>query len=135
MERASIRLGGGKLDWPEGMYGQELSEHRVAYCQVLARQLIVAAKGLNPWWKKKRAIHSPSSLLSSMASGVSLMQADNRNTMCPHVCCVYCPDPVWIPSVHACVDLSFVSSRQYKKCHSCSGQSLLLPPGMGCGSG
>ena len=39
---------------------------------------------------------------------------DNCNTMCPYVCCVYCPDPVWIPSVHACVDLSFVSSRQYK---------------------
>jgi hypothetical protein len=38
---------------------------------------------------------------------------DNCNLMCPHVCCVYCPDPVWIPSVHACVDLSFVSSRQY----------------------
>ena len=36
---------------------------------------------------------------------------DNCNTMCPYVCCVYCPDPVWIPSVHACVDLSFVSSR------------------------
>ena len=60
---------------------------------------------------------------------------DNCNTMCPYVCCVYCPDPVWIPSVHACVDLSLVFSRQYKKCHSCSGQSLLLPPGMGCGSG
>ena len=36
---------------------------------------------------------------------------DSCNTMCPYVCCVYCPDPVWIPSVHACVDLSFVSSR------------------------
>jgi hypothetical protein len=26
---------------------------------------------------------------------------DNCNLMCPYVCCVYCPDPVWIPSVHA----------------------------------
>jgi hypothetical protein len=41
-------------------------------------------------------------------------EVDSCNTMCPYVCCVYCPDPVWIPSVHACVDLSFVSSRQYK---------------------
>jgi hypothetical protein len=32
---------------------------------------------------------------------------DNCNTMCPYVCCVYCLDPVWIPSVHACVELVF----------------------------
>ena len=40
--------------------------------------------------------------------------SDSCNTMCPYVCCVYSPDPVWIPGVHACVDLYFVSSRQYK---------------------
>jgi hypothetical protein len=48
----------------------------------------------------------------AVAGGVKA--PDSCNTMCPYVCCVYCPDPVWIPSVHACVDLSFVSSRQYK---------------------
>ena len=42
---------------------------------------------------------------------IDKIDTQNCNTMCPYVCCVYCPDPVWIPSVHACVDLSFVSSR------------------------